>query len=501
MPTGKVDNALKSSKSALFVQPNGPNTRPRYIGCKDLEDIVEALGAVELLRCFKPDGSGTWDTVGSTQAPPDPVTTTIAGLMDKTADWLEKVRCPATLFVNMTECGRVDDFTNYVRTFSLNLAKITNKTLSQLVRREEDLPALQSFEFAADPPVLRLWEMRAARQSISSDEDLHDIAFCNDEKCADSCGVAQDICDDGIIGAATSAGSPAGTSAVLETNNSGADGWPAVAADPFAAGEDIMSVVCFPMSPTVTRWLAVRDADAANPLEVAYSDDGGATWTLVVVGALNNQEAMGPGALYAIDRFNIWLAASDGYIYFSDDGGVTWTTQEAGTITANDLHAIWAADEDSVMAVGVTDTVLFSLDGGSTWTAATATGGGNTNLTVNWSFGFWWIGDNGGELHFSEDDGTTWTDRTEFPAFGVGDIPDVQFVNELCGYLISNTAAPVGTIYRTRDGGFNWEAITPAVTNAGLNAIWSCDCNMVFAVGDVQGGTGVVLKAIGSIHA
>lgn len=488
-----------SRRGAMFVQKDGPNTKPEYIGCRDLDDIAEPQGAIELIRCFKSDGSG-WKTVATTQAPPDPVTTTITGLIGTEADWLEKVRCPATLFVNLSECNRPDLFSNYERTFALNLAKITNKTLSQLVRREEDLPALQAFEFSAIPPVLRLWEMTTARQGITSPEDLNDIAFCNDAKCADACGVAQDICDEGIIGTATTATSPGGTSAVLETNNGGADGWPATAADPFAAGEDIMSVVCFAISTTVTRWLVVRDTDAGAALEVAYSDDAGATWTVVIVGAVVGQAALGPGALDAIDRFNIWLVTDGGYIYRSQDGGVTWTTQSPGTVTTNDLYAVWAADESNVMAVGASDTILFTSDGGDTWSAATATGGTNTLLTVNWSFGFWWIGDNGGELWFSNDDGATWAARTQFPNYGTGSITDIQFVNELCGFLAWNTAAPVGTIYRTRDGGYNWEAL-PAITNNGLNALWACDCNMVLGVGDVVTATGFVQKSIGSIHA
>lgn len=497
-----LDNAYTSKRGALYVQPDGPNTKPEYIGCRDMDDIAEPQGAVELIRCFLSDGSGAWKTIATTQAPPDPVTTTITTPIGKSADWLEKVRCPATLFVNLSFCGRLDQFTNYDRTFALNIAKITNKGLSQLVRREEDLPALMSYEFSATPPLLRMWTMTSARQAVTSDEDLHDIAFCNLAKCADACGIAQDICDDGIIGGATSAGSPAGTSAVLYTNTGGADGWPASAADAFAAGEDVMSVVCFSVDQDTTRWLIVRDGDAANPLEVAYSDDGGATWTLVVVGNVNNQAAMGPGALYAIDVYNIWLVTSGGYIYFSDDGGVTWTTQSAGTVTTQDLYAVYAADESNVMAVGANDVVLFTNDGGDTWAAATSTGGGNTNLSVAWSYGFWWIGDNGGELWYSNDDGVTWAARTQFPAYGSGTIPDIQFVNELCGYLIHNTAVPVGTIYKTRDGGYTWEALPiPTGSNSGLNALWACDCNMAFAVGDAHSGTGFVQRSIGSVHA
>jgi len=34
-------------------------------------------------------------------------------------------------------------------------------------------------------------------------------------------------------------------------------------------------------------------------------------------------------------------------------------------------------------------------------------------------------------------------------------------------------------------------------TNAGLNAIWPCGCNLAFAAGEASGGTAVILKISG----
>lgn len=495
------ETAFTTSRGAFFLQKDGPNTKPEYLGCVDLDDIAEPQGAVNLIRCFRPDGQG-WSTKATTQEPPDPVTVTVTDLIEEAASWLEKVRCPATLFINLSKCGRLDDFTIYDRTFAVNLARITNKGLSQLVRREEDLESLQSFEFAGDPPVLRMWQMTASRQPTLEANDLNDVAFCNDPTCADECGVAMDICEDGIAVADSAGGSPSVSANVLCTDDGGADNWGDCFANPhpFGGGEDIMSAVCFPISATETRWLVARAAFTTEPMEVAYSDDGGATWTAVTVGATNNQGANTGSALFAIDRYHIWLVLDLGYIYFSDDGGVTWTAQEEGTVTPNDLNAVWAADELNVMAVGATDTVLFSSDGGSTWSAAAATGGGNALNCVAWSFGFWWIGDASANLYYSNDNGAAWTGRTQFPNYGVGTINDIMFSNELCGFVAWESGANVGTLYRTRDGGYTWEAITTP-TNSGLNALWVCGCNMVYAVGEAHTGTGFIVRAIGSIHA
>lgn len=478
-----------------WLQEDGPNTQPVFLGCHDFDDISEPLGKTTLIRCFKPDGSG-WNIIGNTQDPPDPVTVKVTTVIYETADYLEAVRCPATLFLTGVKCGRKDLFTNWGRAFALNLATVTNKTLSGLASREEDGTSEQSFEFESRPPVHRLYGMTIVRQSTTETEGLNDVVFCNAAQCASECGAAKDLCEIGAAVGDAAAGSPTNTADVLRTTNSGGT-WAATATDPFAGGEDIISIVCFDISKTVTRYLVARESVLATPMEVAYSDDNGATWTAVTVGAVNAQGANRGGALFALDMHHIWLVVDGGYVYFSDDGGETWDTQDAGVATAQDLNAVWAADAENVMAVGDTDAVIVTSDGGNTWSAATATGGGNNLYCVGYNpYGIWWAGDSGAELYYSNDNATTWTQRTGWTGSGTGDIADIQFANELCAFMIHNTAAPVGTILRTIDGGYTWDAMTTP-SNDGLNALWVCDCNLFYAVGEPSGGTAVILKGLG----
>ena len=62
------DDSFNSGDGALFVQINGPNTKPVYAGCTTVDDISEPLGDIELVRCFDPSGR-CWLTTGQLQSP------------------------------------------------------------------------------------------------------------------------------------------------------------------------------------------------------------------------------------------------------------------------------------------------------------------------------------------------------------------------------------------------------------------------------------------------
>jgi len=72
-------------------------------------------------------------------------------------------------------------------------------------------------------------------------------------------------------------------------------------------------------------------------------------------------------------------------------------------------------------------------------------------------------------------------------------VADIAWANELVGYMIHNTAAPVGTIFVTINGGYSWKAITTP-SNNGLNALSIADTSMVYAAGEVESGTAVIVK-------
>ena len=488
-------DVFTSRDGALWVQPGGPNTKPYYLGCHDLGAIAEpGSGIGELIRCFD-QNTGGWKVIGQTKSPPDMVTTSVETVMGKAADWLEKAKCPMPIYVNVRDCGRADTFDNYVRSFILQKAEVGDRGVNDIVHREDDTAAMMSFDITAIPPVLRAFTLGVGRVTTSEVQALNDVAFTKDVRCAGACGAYQDAGKTGYAVGDALAASPANTADVLKSTDGG-ETWAATSTDPFAGAEDISSVVLFYMGRDTLRVLVARGTtDAGAPAEVAYSDNGGTTWTVANVGSTNAQYATKGGALFALDQYNIWFASTGGYLYKSEDGGVSWTAKQTGVLTTGNYNCIHMANEREGFAGAAADVIVKTGNGGDTWTACTATGGGGDILTIFALDKYRvWVGTDDGDIYYSVDGGVTWTERT-VTGLTAGTIADIQFANDMIGYLVHNTSGPVGRIYRTINGGYSWQA-QELVTNAGLNAISVIGDNQVFAVGEASGGTAVILEAV-----
>lgn len=272
--------------------------------------------------------------------------------------------------------------------------------------------------------------------------------------------------------------------------------WQATTADPFGAGEAIAAIVVVQVAGH-TRIIAARGtADMAHPAEIAYSDDGGATWTAVNVGTVNGQYAIGPHSLFAFDANNIYLAMSDGYVYASDDAGESWAVLEDGSLFATDFNVVKCRTTSDVWVAGEDNSLLHSATAGASWdvVAGPATKASDNIIslwpvTENRIF----IGYDDGELWYTEDQGEDGWAQRGFTGDGVGAVQSIEFVNELVGYVVHDTAAPVGRVLRTIDGGYSWDVVqVPA--NAGLNGILVLDANHAYIAGNAVTGVGVVME-------
>jgi photosystem II stability/assembly factor-like uncharacterized protein len=317
---------------------------------------------------------------------------------------------------------------------------------------------------------------------------LNDIRICGSEQCQGPCSNAVGLCQNLIVAEDADAADSAN---VIYTNDYGT-AWADPAAQPFAVAEDIVSVECFQTDQVTTRWLAARGAEAApaNPAEIAYSDDGGATWALVDVEAGGTRYAAGGRALFVLDPKHIWFVTSGGYVFFSRDGGVTWENQEDGNVTGSNLLAVMFVNQSDGFIIGDAGDVIKTTDGGITWELVTDPTGVATSMSALWVFDKYnvMVGDINGEIWRSWDGGETWTQIYT----GTTSINGLSFANSFVGFMVTDNE-----IYRTRNGGEDWELVTDAFGASTYNAVVACDENYAYVAGENSGGDGVVIRVHG----
>lgn len=485
-----ADNFTSKKNGSLWIQPGGPNTVVYYLGCHDLGDITVPKGSKELQQCFLPDGSG-WEVISETEKPPEVITLSIEVPMGKTADWLESVPCPSTLFVMQRDCGLANVWGNYARGLTLQLSSITSEKYAGLVKRQDDVPSLMTFELQARPPLGKVWKPKSSRVTTTETRELTDIAKCGGSSCASSCGPATTVCQ--TLYKSSKAGG--GAASVWKSDDNGAT-WTELAGHPFAATEDISAIECI-QTGNGFRLIATRGTtDAGNPAEAAYSDDDGATWTNVVLGTVNGTFVPDHLSLFALDFEHVWITLTDGYIFFSDDAGTTFIAQ-AESIT-EDLTCIHFMDELNGLVGGVNNSLVVTSDGGDSWTviAGPASQAADNITAVQLLSPYhYWITYSDGKFYYTDDGGDTWYERTIIGATP-NDIHDLMFFDQLCGWMtFSNTSylTDYSTVARTIDGGKTWELLD-TVSNEGLWALLVCSCNYAYAVGGVMNGTPVIAK-------
>jgi photosystem II stability/assembly factor-like uncharacterized protein len=482
---------LLAGQASLWIQPDGPNTEPKYLGCHSVGDLAEPKGDETILYCPDPAQAGRFTPKNSFTGEPGSVTATVETDLRKTADYLEDIgKCGLPVYIHKVSCGRRDVFTNFDRTFILNPAKVTNASLGNLAARDpaNEAESTQSFDLSS-LLLIRGFPMEANRVSISDTENITGIAICGEERCEGDCGASQSEEDYIYLATEALAASAANVANVLVSVAGAA--FAATAADPFAGGEDIQGIQCFRVGRDTIRVLVARGTtDAGNPAEVAYSDDNGATWTAVDVGSTNGEYVSNGHALFALDRYHIWLGTDGGRIYFSNDGGVTWTVQESAVISATDVTGISFADGDIGFAVYTGGEVASTTDGstpGATWSQTGAVSGSVAALDIHAvsSYFVWVAGSDG--LFYTHDAGDTWAER------GAYAIAAVDFLNELEGMAVGSASS--GLIYQTIDGGYDWQPLA-AITNTGWLDVKMIRSKLGYASGNATGGTGMLAKLL-----
>jgi len=188
-----MSDSLLAGQSSIWVQPDGPNTTPRYLGCHGITDVTEPMGDVTLTYCPDPAVSGSFLAKNGYQAAAGSVTTSIETVMYKVADYLESLGlCTVPIYIMKVSCGRRDTFSNFDRAFVLRYAKVTSRKLGNVAARvpTNENETTQSFDISARE-MLRIFKLQATRVALVETEDLSGLAICGEQRCEGTCGATQ----------------------------------------------------------------------------------------------------------------------------------------------------------------------------------------------------------------------------------------------------------------------------------------------------------------------
>lgn len=473
----------------VFLQTS-PSTAYAFLTCTDVSDISQPQGGAT--TTYKPDvnHSGKFKVSGSIEGSPGAVTFTLTRPLSTVVNYLLEQKCPPNIRINWVCRGQRNSITNYQLGVVLYNAKITSKSIVRPVAATPDNNTQRvntGAEMSADGFTM-VYQLSGSRQTLTSTTHAYTIAF-RPEECTSKCGTRVDFADEGWLGLESDSYT---VGYALKTVNGGST-WaaPTDLTDIFGDAGDVSDILFIETYSGYRVILSRGSAVGGAPAEIAYSDDGGVSWTNVNVGSTNGQTIQ---AMCADEAGYLWAAVSGGYIYRSTNSGQTWTAMESGVETAQTLYDIVMVSDVEGYAVGGSNAFLRTADG-TTWDLVTGPSTGNklTTVAVNYA-GDIYVGAEDGAIYASVDEGDTWSTILDI---GTGHVERIRFdpESEYIGYLVYNSAAALGALYRTEDGGVTWTAITTPV-NSGLNDLAVLDANTVFVCGNAHGGTTFVAKFI-----
>lgn len=168
--------------------------------------------------------------------------------------------------------------------------------------------------------------------------------------------------------------------------------------------------------------------------------------------------------VYFIDSVKGWIVGDSGTIVRTTNGGKSWAVQNSAITTP--ITEIFMLNERLGWALSITPwtepnvwygtTMLTTTDGGEEWSSV------QFDSLVFYSIFFLdslhgWMGGENGDLVETTDGGTTWVASNVPPSFNADQpIHRLKFFSPSIGYAVGGRAELIGVIWKTTDGGRNW---------------------------------------------
>jgi len=460
-----ADDTLKVRNSRIFVQLE-ELVAYDLMQCSGLTTWNRPRGGLTPIREPSLTAIGEEVTASYQRASADMAGFTIQSRMKETANFMIELNCESNWQVLFKDCGDPTDYYG----FQMGLAwvrcppgDLSGEPLAVIEGDSVPIHIDQPFTAIYGPYIVDFTVEFLSGRTIAETGIVEDIAMFGEE-CQSDCAFAARNGQYGYLVSSAQAGSPVDAANVWFTEDD-ADTWALVSTNPFAAAEDISSVVKLGTVNNHRVVVSRGSTDAGAAAEIAYADVtviGQTTWVNADVGTTVGEYIN----RLAWPVYNRMFAVSNlGRIYKSSDAGVTWAVEylNAG---GNELHDISYLRNGTGWVVGDGDLALLSEDWGNTWTAVTGPNDGAHNLNTCYVDleGKIVVGDSNGGIFASVNKGTTWVTT---PPQGV----TATSVERIRGYhahwmwcIVHIAATPPAEgnsrVLRSTDGGASWRLWT-----------------------------------------
>lgn len=476
---------VSSPYSRVFLIENGaqPGNSPSYEGLWRAGALSFGQGDVTPIRIPDAGSYGKFKTIGTIPGEQDlPELAITARYTYDLSDMLRLVNigCNHDLHVHFGTCQNPNDFNDgWTKILVLEAARVSDYGTTDLGALEPGDAAPVNEDVTWQGQLVYEIKLLSATEIASTNitrEGLA-IAICDQAGCGGVCGAASDGCQKVFIVTTSSGGSPGLPADVIYSDDGMATSGK-TQVDSLLSSESPDDALCVGSNLVVL-------SSASVSLHYAPTADilaGTETWTEVTTGFVATK---GPRAGWSIGPNETWIVGAGGYVYFATNPASGVEVQDAGVATTQNLNDVHAIDSDHAVAVGASNAVVRTVDG-ATWGSKTGPAVG-VALNAVWmkTVDIWLVGTAGGKLYYTKNGGDSWTE-IGFTGSGAGAVDDIYFVNGTVGFMAHRTAAPVGRVLRTIDGGQSWEVMPDSGTmpdNDGINSIGACNPNTVYGTG------------------
>lgn len=477
--TASTGLAIKNSQGAVFLQ-RGPNQPTSYVGCVGITGFSSARPEPEYGYCIE---DGEYRVKSITQGPPEGTSFDITEDQTALASAIDRLPegCQFSLIIKHSTCGKPSNACIFDVVRVVPALTLTSDDPGDLVGKDEE-GRIERTKSVSSPyvvrPVYKPYPAAFPFPTLEGDEvgddtvngHLH-IPFGN-ASCGGSCGLPVDACDVIVTGTNSGSGTPAaGTNepGIAYSLDGGAT-WTFVPFDLTTYADISGNVFLHAVLLDSNIFVAIGADSAGGEIHAVYgligADGASVTGVAQIATALTTPSI---GAVYT-DGSNVFVVAGTS-IYMSDDAGATWT--EVNTPVAGDVLRSIAFSGLVGYAVGndAAGTLIYKSDnGGVSWTDISPTPSLGQANAVRIIGDYAWLGTANG-LYYSRDGGSTWSLRT---FAGNGAVTDLDFYDEYFGVVVVGSA-----VHMTYDGGYNWclldapGAITPVgVEFCGQGEFW-----------------------------